>query len=88
MKYPYMTFNDETEVTHSDLQKDGTVLVYIETPTDMGFKNLTCVLPDYTYKNNGYSKEELDFWKNYIQNNAHIILELAHSGGFDHASAV
>ena len=35
MMYPYMTFSDDTEVTHSPLRDNGTVNVYIETPTDM-----------------------------------------------------
>ena len=42
MMYPYMTFSDDTEVTHSPLRDNGTVNVYIETPTDTGFKSLTC----------------------------------------------
>lgn len=88
MKYPYMTFNDDTEVTHSSVQEDGTVKVYIETPIDSGFKNLTCTLPSYTLENNGYSDAEVKHWKIFIQNNAHIIMELAKEGGFQHATAV
>ena len=42
MMYPYMTFNDDTEVTHSQMLEDGSVKVYIETPVEDGFKNLTC----------------------------------------------
>ena len=47
MMYPYMTFNDDTEVTHSQMLDDGSVKVYIETPVEDGFKNLTCLLPEY-----------------------------------------
>jgi hypothetical protein len=86
--YPYMTFPDETEVTHSQVQKDGTVKVYIETPADDGFKNLTCILPEYKWANNGYTSSELKYWKEFVRNNAHIIIELAENGGFDHATAV
>ena len=32
MMYPFMTLNDETEIVHSDMNADGTVKVYIETP--------------------------------------------------------
>ena len=32
MMYPFMTLNDETEIVHSDMNVDGTVKVYIETP--------------------------------------------------------
>lgn len=88
MMYPYMTFSDDTEVTHSPLKDDGTVMVYIETPTNAGFKNLTCILPGYVWKNNGYSEKEFSHWQTYVQNNAHIIMELAREGGFANATAV
>lgn len=88
MMYPYMTFGDGTEVTHSPVKEDGTVKVYIETPTDDGFKNLTCTLPEYNWENNGYDNKELEHWKEYVRNNAHIILELAKVGGFANATAI
>ena len=34
MMYPYMTLNDDTEITHSEMQSDGRVKVYIETPDE------------------------------------------------------
>ena len=34
MMYPFMTLNDDTEITHSEMKIDGTVKVYIETPND------------------------------------------------------
>lgn len=77
MMYPYMTFNDDTEVTYSNLQKDGTVQVYIETPIKGGFKDLTCLLPKYKYVNHGYDAEELKHWDEFIRNNSHIIMELS-----------
>lgn len=36
MMYPYMTLNDDTEITHSEMNVDGTVKVYIETPDETG----------------------------------------------------
>ena len=68
MMYPYMTFNDDTEVTHSQMLDDGSVKVYIETPVEDGFKNLTCLLPEYQYENHGYDEKELNYWKAFIQN--------------------
>ena len=88
MMYPYMTFNDDTEVTHSQMLEVGAVKVYIETPVEDGFKNLTCLLPKYQYENQGYDEKELEHWKEFIQNNAHIIMELAKEGGFVNATAV
>ena len=32
MMYPYMTLNDDTEITHSEMKPDGRVKVFIETP--------------------------------------------------------
>ena len=32
MMFPYLTLNDETEITHSEMKPDGRVKVYIETP--------------------------------------------------------
>lgn len=88
MMFPYMKFPDDTEVTHSKIQADGTVKVYIETPVEGGFKNLTCILPDYMIENHGYSDNELSRWTDYIKNNAHIIIEMAEKGGVMHATAV
>ena len=36
MMYPFMTLNDDTEITHSEMKIDGTVKVYIETPDETG----------------------------------------------------
>ena len=49
MMYPFMTLNDNTEITHSEMKPDGKVKVYIETPDEKYcFKHATCWLPDYT----------------------------------------
>lgn len=76
MMYPYMTFNDDTKVTHSQILEDGAVKVYIETPVEGGFKNLTCLLPKCQYENHGYDVKELEHWKEFVQNHAHRIMIL------------
>lgn len=76
MMYPYMTFQDDTEVTHSQMLEDGSVKVYIETPAEDGFKNLICRLPKYEYENHGYNESELAHWKEFVQNHAHRIMIL------------
>jgi len=48
MMYPYMTFNDDTEITYSELRPDGRVKVCIEKPAPAGFHYATCYLPEYT----------------------------------------
>ena len=88
MMYPYMTLNDDTEITHSEMKTDGRVKVYIETP-DLkdGFHNATCWLPDYTWEDiDGYSEMEMDFFKKLVRDNAHLILEFSQEGGFANAA--
>ena len=50
MRYPYMTLADETEISHSSMEDDGTVRVYIETPCEGGFHHAECILPGYQWK--------------------------------------
>ena len=62
MMYPYMTLPDDTEITHSDIINNNgkeQVQVYIETPIDGGFKDATCILPDYEWTVHGYTEEEM-----------------------------
>lgn len=88
MMYPYMTLNDDTEVTHSEMLKDGRVKVYIETPNlKDGFHNATCYLPDYIWEDiNGYSDAEMNYFKQLIRDNAHLIIEFSKEGGILNAS--
>ena len=44
MMYPFMTLNDETEIVHSDMNADGTVKVYIETPDKKDGFHVICRL--------------------------------------------
>ena len=88
MMYPYMTLNDDTEITHSEMTEDGSVKVYIETPDENdGFHNATCWLPEYRWENIfGYSEEELEYFKKLVRNNAHLIIEFSQEGGLSNAS--
>lgn len=90
MMYPYMTLNDNTEITFSEMKPNGRVKVYIETPDEKdGFHNATCYLPDYTWENiEGYNREEIDYLKKFVENNAHLILEFSQEGGVTHASVI
>ena len=48
LMYPYMTFEDGTEVVHSNLIVDGDsekVIVHFERPTTEGFDSARCELP-------------------------------------------
>ena len=88
MMYPFMTLNDDTEITHSEMLPDGTVKVYIETPDEKdGFHHATCFLPDYRWEDVfGYTEKEMEKFKEIIESTAHLIIEFSQEGGFDHAS--
>ena len=83
MMYPYLTLNDNTEITHSEMKENGSVKVYIETPDDNGgFRSATCWLPQYKWENiQGYTEAEMDYYKELIRNNAHLIIEFSQDGG-------
>ncbi len=90
MMYPFMTLNDDTEITHSEMKPDGRVKVYIETP-DLkdGFHNATCYLPDYTWEDiDGFTEAKMDYFKKLIQDNAHLIIEFSQEGSFQNASTL
>ena len=57
MIYPLLSLYDGTEITFTDLQNDGNIIVYVETPNAIdGFHSLECVLPNFEIKNvRGYS---------------------------------
>ena len=87
MMYPYMTLNDDTEITHSEMLSDGKVKVYIETPDEKdGFHNAVCWLPEYKWENNEYSDVELEYFKTFVRTIAHLIIEFSQEGGFADAS--
>jgi len=83
MMYPFLTLNNDTEITHSEMKEDGRVKVYIETP-DLkdGFHSVVCWLPDYTWEDvKGYTEDEMNYYKQLIRNNAHLIIEFSKEGG-------
>ena len=86
MIYPFMTLNDDTEITHTEMREDGTVKIYIETPIDTGFKDATCILPGYKWENHGYSDEEMKYFKDLVQRASHLFIKFARGGGFENAS--
>ena len=83
MMYPFMTLNDDTEITHSEMKEDGRVKVYIETPDEKdGFHHAVCWLPEYQWENiQGYTEDEMSYYRQLIRNNAHLIIECSRDGG-------
>ena len=88
MLYPFMTLNDDTEIVHSEMNADGTVKVYMETPdAEQGFKQATCYLPEYRWENiAGYSDEDISRFEEIIRSTANLIMEFSKEGGFENAS--
>lgn len=79
MMYPYVTLNDDTEITHSEMLPDGRVKVYIETPD---LKD-----GDYSWEDiSGYSDAEMDYFREFIRNNAHLMIEFSKEEGILNAS--
>ena len=81
--YPYLTLNDDTEVTHSEMRMDGTVKVYVETPDERdGFHSAVCWLPEHRWEDvRGYTPQEMSYYRRLIRNNAHLIFEFSRDGG-------
>ncbi|MCQ2594575.1 MAG: hypothetical protein MJ196_04865 [Treponemataceae bacterium] len=83
--YSYLTLNDGTEVVHSKIiEKNGikTVQVHFECPVEGGFKSARCELPSYSWLfNEGYSDEEIKFFTEFLEHNAHLLFEFASEGG-------
>ncbi len=87
MMYPFMTLNDNTEITHSEMKENGQVKVYIEKPVMQGFHSVECWLPQYEWRNNrGFSDSEIDYYDGFLRSLSHVIIELSQEGGFDNAS--
>ena len=88
MMYPFITLNDDTEITHSEMKPDGSVKVYIETPDENGgFHSAVCWLPQYKWENiKGYSEDDMIDLQELIRNNAHLILEFSQDGGVIYAT--
>lgn len=90
MIYPFMTLEDDTEITHTEILENGEVKVYVETPDEKDcFHSLVCYLPSYRVEEViGYSEEEVSKHVKFIREAANLIIEFAQEGGFDHAAAV
>lgn len=88
MMYPFMTLNDDTEITHSEMKPDGKVKVYIETPDEKYcFRHATCWLPEYKWEDIfHFSKEDIQKFQDIIESTAHLIIEFSQEGGFQGAA--
>lgn len=86
MMHPYMTFEDGTEVAHSQIIHDDgldKVLVHFERPTGHGFDSTRCELPSYAWRmwEAPFSSDELERFEELLRNNAHLLYRYAANGG-------
>lgn len=86
--YPFMTLNDNTEITHSEMKEDGRVKVYIEIPDEKYcFRHATCWLPDYKWEDiYQISNEDIRRFQEIIRSTAHLIMEFSQEGGILNAA--
>ena len=88
MMYPFMTLNEDTEITYSEMKDDGQVKVYVETPDEKdGFHSAVCWLPAYRWEQaHGYTDAQVAYYQQLIRKNAHLILAFAQDGGVLHST--
>lgn len=90
MMYPFLQIDGDTEIVHSDMLPNGEVKVYVEKPdVKDGFHHASCFLPSYRWEDvEGFSTKEIDRYQEVIESTAHLIMEFAQTGGFDHAAGL
>ena len=87
MLYPYVTLGDGTAILHTQIfEEDGVekVEVQFEKPIENGFKGARCVLPTYEWKKlENCSEEDIAFFTEIVENNAHLFYQYARIGGIE-----
>ena len=90
MLYNFVELPNQTIISHSEiLDRNGKeqVQVYIEKPIYGGFATAVCYLPDYEWTEvSGFTENEMDYLKDFVESEAHMIFEFAATGGFENAS--
>lgn len=85
MMYPYIKFEDETEVTFSQIIKKEEkeyIEIHFEKPIENGFCTARCELPTYRWiKIEGYSEEKIKEFEKFLKHNAHLFYKYAKEGG-------
>lgn len=84
--YPYLIFDDGTEVVHSHIISESgidKVLVHFERPCEEGFDSARCELPSYTWTEweGAFSEEERARFEAFLRDNAAALYHFAAEGG-------
>lgn len=89
--FEFVGLNDGTIIFHSKpFTEDGVerVRVAVERINDSDIQSALMCLPIYEWvDSDGFTSEELDYFNDLIQRTAHIIYDLARTGGIDHNAA-
>ena len=75
MMYPSMTFDDGTQVTHSQIVHENgldKVFVHFERPCSSGFDSARCELPGYVWTDweGNFTAEERAIFEEFLRNHA------------------
>ena len=85
MMFPYIKFDDETEVTFSNIIKKEDIElieVHFERPTENGFDMARCELPSYRWIiKEGYTQKEIENFIEFLEHNVHLFYKYAKEGG-------
>ena len=86
MEYPFITLGDGTQISHSEMLADRSVLVYI---CKDAFHRAVLVLPAQEWREvTGFTADELAQFKRVILKMTPLILEFSQKGGFRGASGL
>ena len=86
MEYPFITLGNGTQISHSEMLADRSVLVYIRKDA---FHRAVLVLPAQEWREViGFTADELEHIKRVILKMTPLILEFSQKGGFRGASGL
>ena len=76
--WDYIMLADETQLAYSDIRDDGTIVVAVERPVDMGFDSARCILPSFKWSDiEGFTESEMKALDALVRDNSPLIFEFA-----------
>ena len=86
MMYKYVKYSDGTEVVFSNVYIENDIEcidIHFERPAENGFDSVRIQLPTYkvTIWEGNYTEEEIEFFKQVVQNSADLFYKYAKEGG-------
>lgn len=75
----YVSFpKDVTEVFYSETNDDGSVEVWVETPSANGLKTAHCSIPAFYWDEiNDYTSDEMTDISGFVRDNSSLIMEMS-----------